>query len=625
METTIGVIEAVLNLMLLLSLSKTAACETVAELWHRRKAKVLQVVNVWLEKNALLWRPCRPSGAASSSYPHCREVLDSTHQLLITNYMKELNDQGQMVHARQLQIYLRDKCSVSVSLHRIRGYLQSWGCFWSRGVEVSPVDRVWHERRIAKFIVGYAEALKLQEAGMYVLVYMDESYVHNNHAAQKGWFLPGSNRHVRRAKRAGRFVIFHAITKDGLLLRQRSDADGDLTHPTANAEYIYHIDTRAKAKDPAESASNTCDVKDDKDAYHGNIDGNMFLQWLHHRLAPAFIASYPGKKMILVMDNASYHNPHEDGWVPVSKMKKEELVAALKMYGITSFTAEREVEAGEGGEKVMQTVTFDEASFSMDKRKGGNRGHPVPGVGEMKKFLSGWLKQHPEQVVTRTRRFMQERGWRMLFTPPLEPRCQPIEELWGMVKGCVAQQYILGRTMAMTRAHLLAAFYEYQYKEKVEEDQHLGPGITARHCRGLIQHSHQWMESFIRDHSHLLAGTLTHLTFRSDIAAAAVLSAGDEEEDATLVDEEDRLVSAEDWEAAEWMAAQGIAQLEAQWSYMGPADEVEEPVDEGDWLRRRPPETAAPTLLVDDVASSHLRRAVPMSRTLRFERRMVFV
>ena len=48
--------------------------------------------------------------------------------------------------------------------------------------------------------------------------------------------------------------------------------------------------------------------------------------------------------------------------------------------------------------------------------------------------------------MTRTqRRFSQEAGWWMVWSPPLEPDCQPIEILWGMVKNHVAYQYTVGR------------------------------------------------------------------------------------------------------------------------------------------------------------------------------------
>ena len=550
---------------------------------------------------------------------------------MITAFMKKLNDEGQVVTAQAVCAYLREECAVEISLRRMREYLITWGCSYSRVEEVAPVDKEWHAKRIAKFIVGYAEALMLEEKGMHVIVYMDESYIHNNHALQKGWFAPNSSRHVRRPKRVGRYVIFHAITQDGLLLKERSVMDGDLTHPTVNAEYIYHIDTRAKPRESAESASNTTDVKDEQDAYHGNIDADMFLLWLNNRLIPAFRAKYPGKKMILVMDNASYHNPHEEGWVPVGSKRKEQLVAALKKYNITSFTATRQ-RAGVGGEMVAETVTFDEASFSLDKRREDCRQRPVPGVDEMKRYLSAWLKQHPELIITRTRRIMQELGWLILFTPPLEPRCQPIEELWGQVKGKVAEQYVLGRNMELTRQHLMVAFYEHTYKAKVEEDEHLGPGVTARHCRRMIQHSQDWMNEFIGQHPHLLMGTLKKLTFKSDITRTLASCFDEEEgedEDTRIVDQEARLQSEEDWDAAERMAAEGILQLEAEWNYLGSVDEENEEPVEGQndgpiHLREGPPVTAAPVLLssavsaVGAVTSCRLRPVMTSLRALVF-------
>jgi hypothetical protein len=623
-ETTISVIQTTINLMLLHDLSKTAACEMVATSWHRRKEKVLEVVNSWIEKREVLWSPPRPTGAAAPSYPHRYSSLDSTHQLLITDYMRQVNEDGQVVTAPLLCTYLRDRCNVEISLRRMREYLTSWGCEWGKVVEVAPVDKAWHARRIAKFIVGYAEALRQEDNGMHVIVYMDESYIHNNHALQRGWFCPGSDRHVRRPKRAGRFVIFHAITKDGLLYQKRSSADDDLRQPTVNAEYVYHIDTRLKAKDPAESASNITDVKDDKDAYHGNIDANMFLLWLQNRLVPAFRAKYPGMKMILCMDNASYHNPHEDGWVPVSAMRKEQLVAALKKYNITSFSATRE-RTGEAGQVVAETVTFDEASFSMDKRRDDYPRRPVPGVDEMKKFLSAWLKQHPELVITRTRRLMKELGWQILFTPPLEARCQPIEEVWGVVKNAVAQMYMLGRTMDLTRTHLMTAFYSHAYRWKVDGDEFLGHGLTARHCHGMIQHSQDWMEDFIRGPgSHLMTGTLKQLTFKKDLAVYLASSVDDEEEQeekgTAVVDREARLESEEDWQEEELLAAQGLFQLEAEWGYLGPVEDLAGPVEgEGQGLvmpRETPPVTTAPELLVEPVTSSRLRPVVTTSRAL---------
>jgi hypothetical protein len=35
------------------------------------------------------------------------------------------------------------------------------------------------------------------------------------------------------------------------------------------------------------------------------MNGTLYMQWLHNRLLPSFAARYPGRKMILVLDNAA--------------------------------------------------------------------------------------------------------------------------------------------------------------------------------------------------------------------------------------------------------------------------------------------------------------------------------
>ncbi len=43
------------------------------------------------------------------------------------------------------------------------------------------------------------------------------------------------------------------------------------------------------------------------------MDGTMFMKWVDIRLIPAFKAKYPGKTMILILDNAPYHHETTDG------------------------------------------------------------------------------------------------------------------------------------------------------------------------------------------------------------------------------------------------------------------------------------------------------------------------
>jgi hypothetical protein len=73
-EGTINIIETVIHLMSLFTLSKSAACAMVANKWHKSREKVLEVVNEWMEKRQVKWNPPQPSGAGSPRYSHQYDV-----------------------------------------------------------------------------------------------------------------------------------------------------------------------------------------------------------------------------------------------------------------------------------------------------------------------------------------------------------------------------------------------------------------------------------------------------------------------------------------------------------------------------------------------------------------------
>ena len=67
------------------------------------------------------------------------------------------------------------------------------------------------------FCRAYDQALKLQRAGTHVIVYMDESYCHGNHAISRTWNEDGVIANRPRGKGA-LMIIVHAVTRDGFLL-----------------------------------------------------------------------------------------------------------------------------------------------------------------------------------------------------------------------------------------------------------------------------------------------------------------------------------------------------------------------------------------------------------------------
>ena len=61
-----------------------------------------------------------------------------------------------------------------------------------------------------------------------------------------------------------------------------------------SAEFIFEAGDKGVAADKGKAQHGD---------YHNNMDADMFMIWVKNRLVPAFQARYPGKKMILVLDN----------------------------------------------------------------------------------------------------------------------------------------------------------------------------------------------------------------------------------------------------------------------------------------------------------------------------------
>ena len=158
------------------------------------------------------------------------------------------------------------------------------------------------KNRLRKHWLQRDLALKMQARGDAVLVYMDESYVHQNHFPKECWYHPGRPKVVRPAGKGQRLIIVHAITKHGLLRYCARGPD----NPPAPAEFDSSIQPTAEMVFREKSA---------RGDYHDQMDCDTFMLWMERRMLPAFEASFPDKTCILVLDNAPYHHGrHRDGF-----------------------------------------------------------------------------------------------------------------------------------------------------------------------------------------------------------------------------------------------------------------------------------------------------------------------
>jgi hypothetical protein len=329
------------------------------------------------------------------------------------------------------------------------------------------MDTKKRHAKIRKFAIEISRALKLQEGGEFVIAFTDESYVNQNHVPGATW-LHGDKKVERPSGKGKRLVILHAITTGDFLCEYmdggkgieegRYGGDGVSMVSRNTAEWIW----------PAKEA---------KGDYHDQMKGEGFESWLKHRLIPAFENNpkYADKKLILVMDNASYHHEMNRDYYPagieMSACSKAWHAHVLRKAGCSQIAVKR------GNLTRWYEVPADEPAGFKEQRESKGKaptgafagtvyeratkaGSGGPSGGELLGATKKWLKANkPEALESLVELLFRDKGWKIVWTPPYCPKFQPIELVWGVGKQRVSWSYTGKRTLAETHSQLRVGFY----------------------------------------------------------------------------------------------------------------------------------------------------------------------
>jgi hypothetical protein len=338
----------------------------------------------------------------------------------------------------QLQRALRDELELQVSLRTVHRGMARLGFRWRRKRFVGSYTPAQYNARMRKFVVQYARALALEQHGTHVVVYTDESYIHQHYCSGFGWFSdaePEKDLVTGSPPDNGtRLIMLNAISSGGVLssVSTMAAATNDVADPQPTAQFVFE----------------SIGTGEDCDDYHKSIDGEMYLQWLEHRLVPAFAHFHPGKRMILVLDNASYHH------------LKHPLAVSPK-----SMTE-------------VQCRSYAEAyDLQLPVPRGRARVQPL------RDAVAAHQQAHPELFEERVAALLHRFGHHAVYTPPYASDTQPIELYWGTCKGSVARSLSGTRTVDELRAALDKAML----------------AVSAEACRRLIGHVHSWVDAWLSD------------------------------------------------------------------------------------------------------------------------------
>ena len=125
------------------------------------------------------------------------------------------------------------------------------------------------------------------------------------------------------------------------------------------------------------------------------MNGSIIIEWVKNQLTPML-----HQPSVIVMNNASYHSKQVDGSkAPTSATRKPEMIQWLRDRNVV----------------VDQTLT--------------------------KPKLYDIIKQHKENAAPtfHVDTYLRSQGHKVLRLPPYHCKCNPIELIWGDLKGYVAQ------------------------------------------------------------------------------------------------------------------------------------------------------------------------------------------
>jgi len=154
----------------------------------------------------------------------------------LERWVLDLNStQGGVTLTRLKERFLSMK-NLKVRAAAIRKTLRRLGYNWGPAKKMGKLKKcVSRTARIRRYLLEYSEALGLQSNGgedgsEYVIVYMDESYIHQRHTSGHTWAKKNENIIRTGGGLGSRCIVVHAITDDGLLFKEGSQRVVNDTH-----------------------------------------------------------------------------------------------------------------------------------------------------------------------------------------------------------------------------------------------------------------------------------------------------------------------------------------------------------------------------------------------------------
>lgn len=143
-------------------------------------------------------------------------------------FISATQESGKQVFRRTVGEWIKQECNVDMSNRAVGGLLYRLRYRRRQGrIKITPLNDE-RKARIRRFLAEMGGALSQEEAETAVIVYMEESFVHQLHGSAYSYFFIDQDGVVqdgmgRTSGKGLRVIMVHAITKDGPLVSRDAD------------------------------------------------------------------------------------------------------------------------------------------------------------------------------------------------------------------------------------------------------------------------------------------------------------------------------------------------------------------------------------------------------------------
>jgi hypothetical protein len=292
------------------------------------------------------------------------------------------------------------------------------------------------------FLLDFDEAWADVLSGDGVIIATDETYIESEIKPTHSIHLAG-NPYFKGAKAKAlpqKLAVIHGFTRHGFLTK-----------------YINGVPFRADVND-----------KNKRDSaefiFQGSaVDFNneTFVMWLTNALIPTAQAEFPGKKVYVLFDNASFHTSADAEFFDVRKAARTTIIGKLRELGCVTLKYNTGNRTADGRVEVKEAtlneavITYQNREMFKDKFKELND----PDI--LMLAATRWLHQngHGGLLQNKVEKLLSSVGMKAIWNAPYMSQWNPIELGWAGGKGYAASLYKPSRVFSELVAHFRDGMY----------------------------------------------------------------------------------------------------------------------------------------------------------------------